>query len=546
MPGSEQAEKILANLKELGPRRLLALGLIGLMTLLMVGGGAYFLSKPQMTVLYSGLDREDITRIGSALQDSGIRFDVNTESSAVLVSHSAASQARMLLAERGLPRGDSAGYELFDNLGSLGLTSFMQEITRVRALEGELGRTIQSMKDVQSARVHIVLPEKGSFRKKDQTPSASVVIRASGTGEFQTAQAIRYLVAAAVPGMKPAEVTVLDASGELLASGQGKDATSAGEMAGLETLVSNRIQENIRKTLTPYLGLSNFQVSVAATLNTDKEHVAQTIFDPDSRIERSVQTVRSSESSQNASSQPPTTVEQNLPSETVDNSGSEQSLEENQRREETINYEISSKKVEQTREGYDVERLSIAVLVNRARLMESLGENADEATINAAINHHIEEISSLASSAAGLNDNRGDQIKVAVVDFKAGTGELEPLPPLTITQVLMQQSGNVVNAVSILVVATLLIWFGLRPAISALVPKPVANDNLPEDAEHLAELEDHMGFSATDPSTHAGLIEELSKKLEASPVRKLERVVEMNEEQSAAILKQWFYESETA
>ncbi len=524
----------------------MALGLIGLMTLMLVGGGAYFLSKPQMTVLYSGLDREDITRIGSALQDSGIRFDVNTESSAVLVNHSSASRARMLLAERGLPRGDSAGYELFDNLGSLGLTSFMQEITRVRALEGELGRTIQSMKDVQSARVHIVLPEKGSFRKKDQMPSASVVIRGSGTGEFQTAQAIRYLVAAAVPGMKPAEVTVLDSSGELLASGQGKDASSAGEMAGLETLVSDRIQENIRKTLTPYLGLPNFQVSVAATLNTDKERVAQTIFDPDSRIERSIQTVRSSESAQNASSQPPTTVEQNLPDEQVDNSGSEQSVEENQRREETINYEISTKKVEQTREGYDVERLSIAVLVNRAHLLETLGDGADEETINTAINKHIEEISQLASSAAGLNATRGDQIKVAVVDFQAGTGELEPLPPLTVTQVLLQQSGNVVNAVSILVVSTLLIWFGLRPAISALVPKPVANDNTPEDSELEIGLDDQLGYMTSDPSTHAGLIEELSKKLDASPVRKLERVVEMNEEQSAAILKQWFYESETA
>ena len=546
MPGSEQAEKILANLKELGPRRLLALGLIGLITLLLVGGGAYFLSKPQMTVLYSGLDREDITRIGSALQDSGIRYDVNTESSAVLVSHSSASQARMLLAERGLPRGDSAGYELFDNLGSLGLTSFMQEVTRVRALEGELGRTIQSMKDVQSARVHIVLSEKGSFRKQDQKPSASVVIKASGTGEFQTAQAIRYLVAAAVPGMKPAEVTVLDSTGALLASGQGKEATSAGEMAGLEELVSNRIQENIRKTLTPYLGLSNFQVSVAATLNTDKEHVAQTIFDPESRTERSVQTVRSSESAQNASSQPPTTVEQNLPDQQVKDSNSEQSVEENQRREETVNYEISTKKVEQTREGYDVERLSIAVLVNRAHLLETLGDNADDATINSAINHHIEEINQLAASAAGLDAARGDQIKVAVVDFQAGTGNLDPLPPLSVTQVLLQQSGNVVNAVSILLVSTLLIWFGLRPAISALVPKQVANDNAPEGLELEGELDEAVGYRLSDPSTHAGLIEELSKKLDSSPVRKLERVVEMNEEQSAAILKQWFYESETA
>nr|WP_321454773.1 flagellar basal-body MS-ring/collar protein FliF [uncultured Cohaesibacter sp.] len=536
----------MANLKELGPRRLIALGLIGLMTLMVVGGGAYFLSKPQMTVLYSGLDREDITRIGSSLRDAGIKFDVNTESSAVLVSYSSASQARMLLAERGLPRGESAGYELFDNLGSLGLTSFMQEITRVRALEGELGRTIQSMKDVQSARVHIVLSEKGSFRQKDQNPSASVVIKAAGTGEFQTAQAIRYLVAAAVPGMKPSEVTVLDSSGALLASGQGKESTSAGEMAGLEDLVSNRIQENIRKTLTPYLGLSNFQVSVAATLNTDQERVAQTIYDPDSRIERSIQTVKSSESAQNASSQPPTTVQQNLPDNGVDDSGSEQSTEENQRREETVNYEISTKKVEQTREGYDVERLSIAVLVNRARILENLGDDADETTINNAINTHIAEISELASSAAGLNSQRGDQIKVAVVDFQAGTGDLEPLPPLPVTQILLQQSGNVINAVSILLVSTLLIWFGLRPAINALVPKPVANDNVPELGALEDELDEGLEYSGSNPSMHAGLIEELSKKLDASPVRKLERVVEMNEEQSAAILKQWFYESETA
>ena len=239
-------------------------------------------------------------------------------------------------------------------------------------------------------------------------------------------------------------------------------------------------------------------------------------------------------------------MEQNLPDEQVDNSGSEQSVEENQRREETINYEISTKKVEQTREGYDVERLSIAVLVNRAHLLETLGDGADEETINTAINKHIEEISQLASSAAGLNATRGDQIKVAVVDFQAGTGELEPLPPLTVTQVLLQQSGNVVNAVSILVVSTLLIWFGLRPAISALVPKPVANDNTPEDSELEIGLDDQLGYMTSDPSTHAGLIEELSKKLDASPVRKLERVVEMNEEQSAAILKQWFYESETA
>ena len=544
MPGSEQAEKIWSNLKDLGPKRLMALGIIGVLTLVLVGGGAYLLSRPQMTTLYAGLDRDDITRIGSALQDAGIQFDVNTESSAVLVSYSATTKARMLLAERGLPRGKSAGYELFDDLGSLGLTSFMQEITRVRAIEGELGRTIQSMKDVQAARVHIVFPEKGSFRAKDQPPSASVVIKTLGSGDAKTAQAIRHLVAAAVPGMVPGKVTVLDSTGTLLASGMGEQNSSAGEMEGLASRISSRIQENIRKTLTPYLGLSNFQVSVNAALNTDRQHVAETIFDPNSRIERSVQTVRSSESAQNASSQRPTTVEQNLPDVDVNAGGEDQSIEENQRREETVNYEISSKKVEQTREGYDIERLSIAVLVNRQHIIDQLGENPTEEAINEALQHHTDEIQALATSSAGFDAKRGDQIKVSLVNFEVGTGDLAPLAPLDITQVLLRQSGNIANAVSILVVSGLLIWFGLRPAVNSLMPKLVANDN--ETAEAEEDFVSDIAVNGVEGSVHGALLEDLTRKLEASPVRKLEQVVDMHEEQSAAILKQWFYETENA
>ncbi|WP_373237255.1 flagellar basal-body MS-ring/collar protein FliF [Cohaesibacter celericrescens] len=544
MPGSEQAEKIWSNLKELGPKRLMALGIIGVLTLFFVGGGAYLLSRPQLTTLYSGLDREDITRIGSALQDSGIQFDVNTESSAVLVSHASAKRARMLLAERGLPRGKSAGYELFDDLGSLGLTSFMQEITRVRAIEGELGRTIQSMKDVQAARVHIVLPEKGSFRSKDQPPSASVVIKTAGAGNFHTAQAVRFLVAAAVPGMVPDKVTVLDSSGTLLASGQGEHNTSAGEMEGLADRVSNRIQENIRKTLTPYLGLSNFQVSVAAKLNTDKQRVAETIFDPNSRIERSVQTVRASESAQNATSQKPTTVEQNLPDSKVDAGGEDQSIEENNRREETVNYEISSKKIEQTREGYDVERLSIAVLVNRQHLVQTLEEGIEETAINEALDKHVEEIRQLAASSAGFDETRGDQIKVATVNFEVGTGDLAPLEPYSFSQVLLRQSSDIINAISILLVSGLLIWFGLRPAVNSLIPKLIANDNAAPQEADLQEAA--IALDAPEASINGALLEDLSRKLEASPVRKLEQVVELHEEQSAAILKQWFYQTEHA
>jgi flagellar M-ring protein FliF len=161
----------------LGARRLAALAAIGLAVFLSVGIGAYYLSRPAQETLYTGLDREDVGRMGAVLKDAGIPFDVSADGTSLLVSYGNTAQARMLLAEKGLPHSTKSGYELFNDLGSLGLTSFMQEVTKVRALEGELARTIQGMKGIKAARVHIVLPDRGSFRREQQPPSASVVIR---------------------------------------------------------------------------------------------------------------------------------------------------------------------------------------------------------------------------------------------------------------------------------------------------------------------------------------------------------------------------------
>jgi flagellar M-ring protein FliF len=131
------------GLSTLGTRRLLALGITGLTVFALLGISGYLLSRPQQEVLYAGLESQDVTRIGAALNDAGIRFDVNVGGDAVLVNLGEAARARMLLAQKGLPRSDSAGYELFDKLGSLGLTTFMQQVTKVRALEGELSKTIR-------------------------------------------------------------------------------------------------------------------------------------------------------------------------------------------------------------------------------------------------------------------------------------------------------------------------------------------------------------------------------------------------------------------
>jgi flagellar M-ring protein FliF len=536
MPGRLQAEKLWANLLELGVRRLVALGLIGLVVFLGVGLGAYYLSRPAQEALYTGLEREDVSRIGSTLKDAGIPFDVSSDGTAVMVRYGHTAQARMLLAEKGLPQSSKSGYELFNDLGSLGLTSFMQEVTKVRALEGEIARTIQTMKGVRAARVHIVLPDRGSFRREQQPASASVVVRTEPADDMSSAQAIRHLVAAAIPGMKSDKVTVLNTNGTVLLSGDDGANASTGKMASLEQAVSREIQDNVRRTLAPYLGLGNFEISVAARLNTDKTSTSQTIFDPESKVERSIRTVKETEVSQNRTTQQPTTVQQNLPEERIRAQGGDNASEDNQRREELTNYEISSKTIQTVSDGYSIKNLSVAVLVNRGRLAALLGGNASQADVDG----RITEIEQLVSSAAGFSQGRGDQLKVAAVSFIDDGRMMEPAPPLGLTEVFMRQFGNIINAATILIVATLLIWFGLRPAVTAILARPAETKSEFEAAAPAIEASGEVApIAQIDPGHVPNLIEDLTDKMNRTPQKKLEQIIEFDEEQAAAILKQW-------
>ncbi|MHC2890525.1 flagellar basal-body M-ring protein/flagellar hook-basal body protein fliF [Bradyrhizobium barranii subsp. barranii] len=470
-----QVQQLLNNLLELGPRRLMALGLIGFAVLVTVVGGAYYLSRPEFETLYTGLNREDVTRIGAALREQNITFDVNTAGDAVSVRPSQTMQARMLLAEKGLPTSANSGYELFDKIGSLGLTSFMQEVTKLRALEGEIARTVQLMKGVKAARVHIVMPVRGSFRATQQPPSASVVLRTDGAIEARTAQSIRHLVAAAIPGMSRDKVTVLDADGSMLLAEEDEASAAPTKMASLQKTVGGMVQENIRKALTPYLGLDNFEVSVAPQLSTDKRQTNETVYDPESRAERSVRNVREKESSQNADRSTPTTVQQNLPDQQVNSGGTKNSSEDKTRREDVTNFEVSSKTTTTVSDGYLVKKLFIAVLVNRARLVADLGDKSNQAIVDSK----LAEISQLAATAGGLDKQRGDQIQVTAVDFIEGSRELAPVPPISFVEMINKQLGSVINAVTILAVASMLVWFGLRPAVNGILTHRAARRSRP-------------------------------------------------------------------
>jgi flagellar M-ring protein FliF len=448
----------------------------------------------------------------------------------------------MLLAEKGLPTSANSGYELFDKIGSLGLTSFMQEVTKLRALEGEIARTVQLMKGVKAARVHIVLPVRGSFRATQQPASASVVLRTDGAIEARTAQSIRHLVAAAVPGMTRDKVTVLGADGSLLLAEEDESSAAPTKMAGLQKLVGQMVQENIRKTLTPYLGLDNFEVSVASQLSTDKRQTNETVYDPETHAERSVRNVREKETSQNADRQTPVTVQQNLPDQQVNGGGSKNSNEEKQRREDVTNFEVSSKTTTTVSDGFSVKKLFIAVLINRARLVADMGDKINQANLDSK----IAEINQLAATAGGLDRSRGDQIQVTAVDFIENSREIAPVPPIGLVEMLNRQMGNFINAVTILAVAAMLVWFGLRPAVNGILTHRVQQEQA-EISDAAAEIASAATMALPEgEQAELNLVEDLEGKMQRTPQKRLEQIVRLDHTQAAAILKQWIRREEAA
>jgi flagellar M-ring protein FliF len=419
----------------------------------------------------------------------------------------------------------------------------MQEITRVRALEGEIARTIQVIKGVKAARVHIVMPARGSFRREQLPPSASVVLRTDGPAEPRTARSVRHLVAAAVPGMTPDKVTVLDSDGSLLGSDDDGVGSTPTTMANLQRVVSRAIQDNVSKALTPYLGLDNFEVSVATQLSTDKRQTNETVYDPDSRVQRSVRAVREKETSQSLDRQTPTTVQQNLPDQQINATGGKNSNDEKQRREDVTNYEVSSKTTTTVSDGYVVNKMFLAVLVNRPRLVASLGDKVSESAVEAK----VAEIAQLAATAAGLDRPRGDQIQVSAVEFMEGARDLTPVPGVTFTEVLMRQAGSFASAITILAVAGMLIWFGLRPAINTILAGSRSSESAQLLAGEGAGL-DGDGSAAAQLSHEAmpNLVQDVSKKVQHAPQKRLEQIVQLDEKQAAAILKQWIRQEEPA
>ena len=212
---------VIAGLKALGPKRLLALGgvavaLLGLLAALVLRAG-----DPPMAPLFGDLEPRDAAAVVAALERQRIPYRLAAGGTQILAPPDQAPRLRLLLAREGLPAGGGVGWEIFDRGESLTTTPFQQDVNRLRALEGELARTIRGLSGVRAARVHLVLPRREAFSRERGEAQASVVLTMQGVQRLDPdgVQAVLHLVATAVPGLRPQNVSIVDSRGALLARG---------------------------------------------------------------------------------------------------------------------------------------------------------------------------------------------------------------------------------------------------------------------------------------------------------------------------------------
>jgi flagellar M-ring protein FliF len=319
-----------------------------------------------MAPLYTGLSFEDSAAIVTELQSQNIAYELRGDGETILVARDQITATRMALAQNGLPQRGQVGYEIFDQQSALGTTSFVQNVNNVRALEGELARTISSLARIKSARVHLVLPERELFRRERKDPTASIVLSVRGELSNGEIRAIQHLVASAIEGLTPNRVSIIDGTGRLLASGAGgsEESILAGELGERTLGVEERLRGRIEDLLANVVGAGRARVQVSAELDLSRSTKTSEVFDPNGQVVRSTQT----REGENASTQPSpsgqVSVATELPGASENAGGNGNSSEKGTTSEEVTNYEISKTTQTEMTEAGSIKRLSVAVVVD--------------------------------------------------------------------------------------------------------------------------------------------------------------------------------------
>lgn len=418
-------------------------------------------TRPEYSLLYSGLSFEDAGQIIDKLKEQKIPYKLKDGGRTILVPTSQVYETRINLAMEGIPRGGQMGFEIFDNTGLIGMTNFMERINYQRALQGELARTIESLEEIQRARVHLVLPEESPFIGEKSKPRASVVVLLKQGRYLRKDQVlgIAKLISGSVSDLELENVTVVNQKGEVLFGGE--ETSSPVYLTANQIDTKKQVEEylagKVRTLLSSVLGPDRVVVKVDARLNFDQITRTEEYYDPESRVVLSeIRREESSEKTETPIGGSPG-AKTNLGQGTLLTSGNPG---KETREETSVQYAIN-KKVEQIVEGVgNIERISVAVAVDGTYKKTPEGK-MEYIPLS---NDEIEKLTSMVKQAVGYDESRGDTVTVTNVPFDTSfrleeTG-LGGIPLLE----LMRHLGKYIVVATI----SLVLLFSLRQVIKIL------------------------------------------------------------------------------
>jgi flagellar M-ring protein FliF len=534
-------QSLVAFLKGLGAARLAAMFAV---TAALIGFFAFVIMRvttPQLTTLFTDLSTEDSSAIIKDLERQAIPFELRNDGAVIMVPKDKVTRLRMKLAEGGLPKGGGVGYEIFDKSDALGTTSFVQNINHLRALEGELARTVRAIDRIQAARVHLVLPERPLFSRETPEPSASIVVRVRGGLEPQQIRAIRHVVASAVNGLKPQRVSIVDEAGQLLADGAATDTESA---VGDERRAAfeKRMRKQVEDIVSSVVGAGRARVQLSADFDYNKITQTSDKFDPEGRVLRSTQTRE--ESSLTADSSGQVTVNNELPG-NQGNGGSAQARDQSKKSEVTNNYEISRTTKTEVTEAGRVNRISVAVLVDGAYSKNEKGEMVYQDRSK----EQLDRIAALVRSAIGFDQKRGDQVEVVNLRFAEAPAVPPVAEPTGLVGILQFTKDDVMYVVELgvmMLLGLVVLFMVIRPLVKRiLAAEPVsAPAELPALTDASTQAVDGAPGQALVAGGAAQLIDvaQIQGQVHAQAVHRVGELAERNPNETATIVRQWLSE----
>ncbi|AMJ63638.1 flagellar M-ring protein FliF [Bosea sp. PAMC 26642] len=520
------------------------------------------MSQPAMSVLFSDLSQQDVSTILKDLDTKGIKYELRGDGQTVLVEKTAVPRLRLDLAAKGIPAGGGVGYEIFDKGDAFSSTSFVQNINHLRALEGELSRTIRSISRVQSARVHLVIPEKRLFERDREPPRASIALKLAGELDQSQVRAVRHLVSSAVDGLKPERVSIVDERGRLLADGaQGEQGMVGLGMDERQTAIEKRIKTQIEDIVASVVGQGRARIQVSALLDSNRIESRSETYDPESKVIRSSQN-RTENAQTTDAANGAVTVGNELPGAQQTQPGAQQNQKDaSSKNEEVVNYEISKTTRVEVLEGGRVKKLSVAVLVDGTYTRTTAGELSYQPRGA----EDIDRIGQLVRSAMGFDPARGDKVEVINLRFAEAPPAIVDLPEQTLMQQLLSFTKEDIVRFAELGVISLLTLIVLMVVVRPLLKQVLATESgqrqLPSFMRNaMVAVENGTG----DPASPVGLpvdaaslgleapsekmlaVAQIKGQLKAQSVEKIGQLVSQNPADSVAVLRGWIHEKAPA